>query len=461
MPLKNIVIIRKCAHILAFLLFFSLLFSATASATITYDSGNNVITVTGYTEATPCTFTDIYNADQSGGWGKVSKQGANQFLLQCRLYVGDGSTLTYLTTIKEQIILETSGCGSTAYIFYVRNNAVFTSGILIDEPKRQGKHGSSIMVEITDTGDTSPFFVIESTGIVYLYATQIECVNTAGVAYWNTLWIGYFNSGCRIYQTIFTGCRSMKSCAGADVQNLLWVGNDYALEGSYFSTDSAYIWAFGGHNDIFIPPDENLGKPPITNFYAEKVSTYSASATYIGGLRNYLGPLPFPTIYWDGSPHAGSQVKWYADMDLEITDINGTDIVGATVTVKNKDGTVQFSTDTDANGKISETVFVVKDEWSGSGSGNTRTDYNDFTITIEKVGYTSYKDVFTLYKKADWVIALQTAGGGTTNTTYALIGTAIPLGARKTTMAAAFVLLSGMFMMMLAKRYEEDEQDVT
>ena len=93
-------------------------------------------------------------------------------------------------------------------------------------------------------------------------------------------------------------------------------------------------------------------------------------------------------------------------MDLKITDKDNNNIVGATITVKNKNGDIQFSTDTDANGEVSETVWVVKDEWSGSGSSNTRTDYNSFTLEIKKAGYQTYTKKFTLYKKTDWAIRL-------------------------------------------------------
>jgi len=342
-----------------------------------------------------------------GQWGVVWKQSTNQFLLQCRLYVGDGSTATWMRTIEEQITFETNGCGSSKYILYVRDNATFTSGVLISESKRQGKRGSSIAIRITDTGDTSSRFMVSSSGIVYLYATHISCINSAGVGGHQTLWIHNFNSNCRVYQTVFTDCRSLYGCVGADVQNLLWVGNRYALEKSYFSTDSAYIWAFGGSVDVYTPPHEEWGKPPITNFYAEKIASWSAPANYIGGLRNFLGSLPLPTSSWYGSPSLGCYIKWYADMDLKITDKDNNNIVGATITVKNKNGDIQFSTDTDANGEVSETVWVVKDEWSGSGSSNTRTDYNSFILEIKKAGYQTYTKKFTLYKKIDWVIRLK------------------------------------------------------
>ena len=450
MSLKNIITMRNYIR-LSLILIIGLAFMGLASAGITYDSGTNTITVTGYTEATPCTFTDIYNADVTNGWGVVSKQSTNQFLLQCRLYVGDGSTTTWMKTIDEQITFETNGCGNNKNILYIKKYATFISGILINTTKKQGKRGSSITVRITDIDDTNGRFFVDS-GIVYLYATHINCINSAGVLPYQILWVRGFNSNCRIYQTIFTGCRSFLYGTGADVKNLLWVGNNYALERSYFSADSAYIWAFGSNRDIYTPPREELGEPPLTNFYAENVHTWSAPADYIGGLRNFLGSLPLPTPGWQGSPSSGCQIKWYADMDLKITDKDNNNLAGATITVKNKNGDIQFSTDTDANGEVLKTVWVVKDEWSGSGSSNTRTDYNPFTLEIKKAGYQTYTQKFTLYKKIDWTIALNSAE---TKTETHFISSHV--GAHKTTMAAAFMLLSGMFMMMAIKRRQEDD----
>ena len=361
-----------------------------------------------HTQVTAFTATSFDYVLTQGQWGVVWKQSTNQFLLQCRLFVGDGSTATWMETIKEQITIETNGCGANAYIFYVHNNAVFISGVLIDLTKKQGKHGSSIMVRITDIGDTNTIMDSHSSGIIYLYATHIACINSAGVNSWETVFIRNFNSLCRVYQTIFTYCRDFTGCTGADVKNLLWIGNVYEIANTYFSSTSEDIWAFGGSGDVATPPKEELGQPPLSGFYCEKVRSWSAQANYIGGLKNFLGSLPLPTPRWEGTPVAGCYIKWYADIDLKVTDKDGNDIVGATVTVNNTNDAQQFSSNTDANGEISETVFVVKDAWSGTGSSNTRTDYNNFTIEIKKAGYQTYKKVFTLYKKIDWTIALLT-----------------------------------------------------
>ena len=70
---------------------------------IAYNSGTNIITVTGYTEATPCNFTDIYNADVSGSWGVVTRQCSNQFCITAGIKIGDGSTATYFKDTSKMV----------------------------------------------------------------------------------------------------------------------------------------------------------------------------------------------------------------------------------------------------------------------------------------------------------------------------------------------------------------------
>ena len=44
---------------------------------ITYDAPNKTITIVGYTEGTPCTFTDLYNADKAGSYALHTRTGVN------------------------------------------------------------------------------------------------------------------------------------------------------------------------------------------------------------------------------------------------------------------------------------------------------------------------------------------------------------------------------------------------
>ena len=60
---------------------------------ITYNATDNIITLDG---ANTYSFEDIYQADQSGGWGVVSKQGDDQYFIEANIILGDGTNETQL-----------------------------------------------------------------------------------------------------------------------------------------------------------------------------------------------------------------------------------------------------------------------------------------------------------------------------------------------------------------------------
>jgi hypothetical protein len=68
--------------------------------TVMYESGD----AKGGTLANPYTFTDIYNADVAGGWGKVTKNG-NTYYINARLDVLNNVTLnsTYFRALSENV----------------------------------------------------------------------------------------------------------------------------------------------------------------------------------------------------------------------------------------------------------------------------------------------------------------------------------------------------------------------
>ena len=101
--------------------------------------------------------------------------------------------------------------------------------------------------------------------------------------------------------------------------------------------------------------------------------------------------------------------------DLKVIDANNNNISGASVILKDKNGTEIINTTTDANGTIASTEVNAK-VWSHTNDTGTKqyidfvdedlTDYNDFTLEIKKAGYQTYTKKFTLDKKIDWVIRL-------------------------------------------------------
>jgi len=90
---------KKKSLVLLSLLVFSLLAvfvpNVNASPGITYSAATDTITITGGTEGNEYDSLDIWNADQSGGWGQVSKLGNEQFYWDCKLIFGGIFQITW------------------------------------------------------------------------------------------------------------------------------------------------------------------------------------------------------------------------------------------------------------------------------------------------------------------------------------------------------------------------------
>jgi len=71
---------------------------------IAYDPTLNTITVVGFSESSPCTFEDIYQASVDNGWGVVEKAGSKSYFINAYLQFGDGETETYFA--DKQFCLE-------------------------------------------------------------------------------------------------------------------------------------------------------------------------------------------------------------------------------------------------------------------------------------------------------------------------------------------------------------------
>ena len=114
---------------------------------ITYDAPSNTITVTGYTEETPCTFEDIYQADVANGWGVVSKQGDSQYLFDACIVVGNDVNTSWLKDSAVQIEFSAS-CITANWqrpLIHVQNEGHFQLGTLLDATDKTTEDGVSIL----------------------------------------------------------------------------------------------------------------------------------------------------------------------------------------------------------------------------------------------------------------------------------------------------------------------------
>jgi hypothetical protein len=349
---------------------------------ITYNAGTNTITVTGYTEAVPCTFHDIKLADMAGGWGVVSEAHGNQFFLTCHLQIGDGTIATYVRTLKEAIKFQLAH-----YQLIVKGNGHFQAGQLLNA---RPIDGSFIIIDWSSY--ISPYFglSIETNGIVKLYGSYYSGLNTSE---------GYL--GSVVFDNVnIEGIRQLivRTPATAylnDVrfENIAWLalsdcnittGNRIEIYNSVQGIHAAHGYEY-------------------TLFDAKVFTSGHSLWVRESAILNMIDSIFDKTkIFGDVG---GGTVKEKYSFDLKVTDKAKNAITGATVKVWDKNDTLVVNTTTDGNGEIA-TQYIKSNAWSGTGLPPPKTEYSPHTIEIKKAGYQPYQVPWTVEEKMKWLIRL-------------------------------------------------------
>lgn len=367
---------------------------------ITYNAGTNTIQITGYTEGTPANFTDIYNADVAGGWGKVTRQCANQFCFNCYLHIGDGSTATWFADKGKAVFWQELGVTWERYI-QVTSNAHFRLGVLINDTKKSTREGCSISTApisnskrlICGIGDTADIQVYSS--MIGGYSNQRvqafdgELASFPTVKVYNTILnnASIYAVNLNLYNVTITGDRTIASTFGVikvtgDVDVLNLFNLYYPIYTTSDSTDT------------------------YKNVVAKDYTTLFVAS---GGTMTIInGDLDVWTFGWGSRPSPICYRKY--ELDLKVIDKDNVAINGATVKIWDKDSNLIVDTTTNASGVI--TTQTITRGYYNLTNGDTLQEASPHLIKITKAGYTTYEADFTLEEKTDWLIALQAAGGG-------------------------------------------------
>ena len=341
-------------------------------------------------------------------WGAFGKFGSMWAITHTYFELGDGSTVTDISHSKGHLRLEYSG-------FNALTNAAVTLGT------KDGTYGyprEPFMIEWYNSGGTGADYGWISPGIGLL-----EC---------NLYNIIYCNTGSNTRFQLWSADTEIKRFTAPPGSLYYFYFRGGAGAGTYsdiFSKVFQYVSGVPEWNDLIIKGESYAffysGPTANTPDVATRLvrpelegNTYDIAHYSRGNGIVVVDPVnPLVTSKLGGNM---SQVGWtyrlwlYYTMNLKVVDTNGTAVSGATVTLKNKDDTEQFSVSTDASGDI-VTKEVLAALWSHDYDGGgwkhytdaEKTDYNDFTIEIKKAGYKTYKKKFTLNSKTDWTIALQ------------------------------------------------------
>ncbi len=365
-----------------------------AIGTIGYDKGANVITATGYSSGTPCTFWDLWNASNVNLWNVVynNNNTSRDFEFDCKIRIGDGQNLTYFADNDKNIYFNFD---SSAVIDIYRN-ASFTMGTLRNAATKSSSDGVNFLHPLNANSGWN----IRSGANFTLYSCSIGGCG----AY--TLSLTLAGTGVTMWHCVLSKTQlTMSSLIGGDL----------------FDISSANTW-----NPFYNP----VAGPTLNNikFFHGALATGHvvrggwAFATSMTGL--YVRDTAFtntfefnsltvnPTLLnpdveawtfeWIGTC-TGRVYRQYT-FDLQVTYQNSTGIQNANVTISNNNALVG-SWLTNSTGQIPTQILTMG--YYNQTGGNAIYNYNPYNLTVTKDRYQIYTGNFTLSQKANWTIALQ------------------------------------------------------
>lgn len=366
---------------------------------ITYNAGTDTITVTGYTEGTPCNFTDIYNADVAGSWGQVTRQCTNQFCFDCKVIIGDGSTVSWFADTGKQVLFPNGSVAAAGKNFTIKANAHFRLGTLVNDANKVTKDGCCVY----DYNAVSHVFIISADAAVGVCELYHCCFVGSGGRKLIDLYPGCSTSSSKIYNTS-VGSSCEISPLGASCYNVVLSSASYGFA------------RVSGNVDKLTIVDTPV--PIYTHTTGEAAATFKNVR-----IRNCTYAFEFyknttidqimvnPDIdNWTINYRLGSSTaKLYRkyEFDLKVIDKDNAAINAATVKIWDKDSNLVVDTTTNASGVIA-TQIITRGYYTYA-SGSTLQEASPHLIKIEKAGYTTYEADFTLVDKTDWLIALQTS----------------------------------------------------
>ncbi|MCK4415492.1 MAG: carboxypeptidase regulatory-like domain-containing protein, partial [Candidatus Eisenbacteria sp.] len=304
------------------------------------------------------TLAQIYTADVGGGWGVVTKVG-EMYLFMCHMVVGDaGGNATKL----------------------VDSNVGFQLGVTGTRKNFESKAGSSF----------------EMTGCILKFWSLARKTSYGTWKFKN----------CSVYAresgSICLYMRGNQDHERSEFDVVYWYNRDGTV--SFYkclvqNSSQFYYYTSGTIEDLRVTGNAMtyFANPIFKNTTIVGQYSFGEAGLHATFVNSTWGSLSFPA--------ANNYLldKW--EFDLTVTNEANAVIVGATVTLKDKDGVTRHTGTTNANGKVG-TWEVLANRYDGTSE--TKTEYTPFTLTVSKSGtnYLTYIKKFDLAEKIDWKIAM-------------------------------------------------------
>lgn len=355
---------------------------------INYNAGTNTITVTGYTEATPCTFLDIFNADIAGGWGVSHRQCNKQYCFDAFIIIGDGSTVTWF---------------ADNYVSVLWSN-FFSAHWQI---ALRGRTNSHIKIEHASIASQTSAFAI------YLIAgTSVEYAPDVKINYCSTIQMDpsyqpsplIYISGGYIKNTncSYTTPKFLQNMTLSQINSFGRFGADYGLQ-NLVNCNVSDVYLKNGYASIFV--SGSAVSNTFKNIIAKTPSNFDLRL-YTLYYPQYFINCIFEQNNWRLAwlDTSSSCIYRQYEFDLKVQDKDENDINAATVKIWDLNNNLVVNTATNASGVIA--TQTLNYGYYTQAGGDTPTMQTPHTIQISKAGYETYSKKWTLDKKTDWTIAL-------------------------------------------------------
>lgn len=358
--------------------------------------GDGEIAVTGYTELAPCTFEDVYQADQTGGWGVVTKQGNKQYLFTCQLTLGDGvGTETWFQDYGCQI--EYTGCETTnIWFIYIYSNTTCKLGELRDAVTKETRYGCTFL-SVTNGHNHTPIY--NAAGYLYIMSCHFEHTG-AGMAQLRP------GSETYVWNSTFVWMQFADSYNILDFFNCVFLQSYNPLMYLNGTTTVDRLTIFDSTGTVKFYP----GDYTINNLYARGCAQAARLMYWTSGSLYMIDcDMDNWTVYdWPGTT-SGTVYRQYS-VDLKVIQQNGTAISGAAVVIKDGDGNTIYSGTTDGSGDI-PTQIITYAEYTMDpillGDNTQITLKGPHTFDIQVGGYYDYYSTKDLDSTVAHVVALK------------------------------------------------------
>ena len=384
-----------------------------ADYSMSYDASTNIMTVWG--NDTDANY-ELWGYDSTHAWDFSHIKAYAQYLdldivrddgyefdfnIKFVLVPGSGNK-TYFKDMNKQIKFNRVGSTTADYTIYAYSGTYVYFGEETDSTLKTSRYGCDIVIDGTAL---TYYSGIKLAGYGGIYSSTIKILTASSTA----CCVFGLSGNIRVWNCTFVGGGIRDCVVATDFYNLTIDGAGLAL-----------YYAFGTFDKLEF---YNCSKVAQVRRVAQAIIAKNVIAKNCDYFINFYGNSPAlgyidltDSDIEDWESFAGSMLVGETNYAYErytfktrAKDSNGNLLVGASIILKNVDGTTVVSETTDSNGEISD--VVLSNMWTYtrpvSAIVQVKKDYSPFTLYITKDGYETYSGEVNVDSKTTLSVTLK------------------------------------------------------